>query len=131
MFIVCLYGRFERASCQFLIGFDILGARFFRDIGRQFHTRAGFVELDIFQIISHKLFVKAFLIASGLILVGGPEPRRIRREHFVDQDNTAVDLTPLKLGVGQQYPFGCGIDAGLFEYLNALVANVLGLLFTD
>ena len=70
-----LYRRFKNAACEFLIGLNIFGAGFFYDVGRQFHARAGLVELDIFQVVSHELFVEAFLVASGLVLIGGPETR--------------------------------------------------------
>ena len=51
---------------------------------------AGLVELDVFEVVADELLVETFLIAAGLVLVGGPEARGIGREHLVDQDYLAV-----------------------------------------
>ena len=52
------------------------------------------------QPVAHELLVEAGLRAPGVVLVRGPEARRVRRQHLVDDDRLAVDDAKLELRVG-------------------------------
>ena len=50
--------------------------------------------------VADELLVERRLAAARLVLVGRPEPRAVGRQHFVDQNQLAVDLAELELRVG-------------------------------
>ena len=45
-----------------------------------------------FEVVADELLVEARLPVAGLVLGCGPEARRIRRQHFVDEDDVGAGL---------------------------------------
>ena len=54
------------------------------NIIRQRNTLPGLIEVNAFQVVSNELFIEAFLVLTGFILICRPEPRRIRRKNLID-----------------------------------------------
>ena len=52
------------------------------------------------QPVADELLVERRLASARLVLVGRPEPRAVRRQHFVDQNQLVVDQAELELRVG-------------------------------
>src|SRR6185312_1800078 len=58
------------------------------------------------EIVAQWLLVEGRLRPAGLVDIGGPEPRTVRRYHLVDQDDAAV-------GRAAEFEFGVGDDDAL------------------
>src|SRR5262245_56018051 len=58
------------------------------------------------EIVAQRLLVKTRLRPAGLVGIDGPEARRIRRHHLVDQDDLSV-------AVAAEFEFGVGDDDAL------------------
>src|SRR3954464_10896181 len=63
------------------------------------------------EVVAERLFVEAGLPMSRFITVRGPEPRAVRREHFINQYNLLGPVSPsgghtaeLELRVGDDDP---------------------------
>src|SRR4051794_11403066 len=74
-------------ACQPLISFDIFRPRAFSDFGGQFRRGAVLVPAGSLQPVANELLVERRRTAAGLVLIRRPEPRAVRREHFVDQND--------------------------------------------
>src|SRR5436305_1085922 len=86
------------------------------------------------EIVAQRLLVEGWLRPAGLVDVGGPEPRAVRRHHLVDQDDAAIRrAAELELGVGDDdalmsgNPFAEIIDGArhALELLGDVVAQNL------
>src|SRR6266568_1552411 len=88
LIIVCSRDRTscELAAGQPAKGLDVLLSRFHDDVFRQGRHRWVLVPLDALEIVAHELFVEAGLRSARRVRVGRPEPRRIWRQRFVDQN---------------------------------------------
>src|SRR5260370_7668790 len=76
----------QLAPGQDAIGFPVLGASSFNDLGRKLRAGRGFRPLHSLEVVANKLFVKRSLRTAGAVVGGGPEARRIRRDAFADPD---------------------------------------------
>src|SRR4029077_4784345 len=65
---------------------DVLFARFLDDLGRQRRNRRLLVPLDGLEVVADELFVEARLGATGLVDILRPEPRGVRRQDFINED---------------------------------------------
>src|SRR3990172_176467 len=83
------------------------------------------------QIIADELLVEALLRAARPIAVRGPEPRRVRRQHLVDQDELPVRQPELELGVGDDDSPPAGVVRRPAVDLQRDGARLLGHRFPD
>ena len=93
------------------VRFDVLFARANNHIVGQCRRRAVFVPGGRFQPVADELLVERRLALARTVLIGRPEARAVGREHFVDQDQLAVDLAPFELCVGDDDPALAGNSA--------------------
>src|SRR6266481_4323638 len=80
----------ELLPAQALVGFDVLGSCALHHLGGQRRRWAVLVPAALLQPVAHELLVERRLAAAGLVTVGGPEARAVRRQHFVNQNNLAA-----------------------------------------
>ena len=64
--------------------------------------------------------------ASRLVPVGGPEPRAVGRQHFVDQDDLAAAVAEFELRVGDDDAPGRGVLGGPGVDVEAAAAQLVG-----
>ena len=83
------------------------------------------------QVVAHRLLVERRRARAGSVAVQRPEPRRVRRQRLVDQDQLAVEQAELELGVRHDDPALQGVvvrgrverDALLFQQRRQLSAE--------
>ncbi len=64
---------------------------------------------------------------AGLIAVGGPEARGVRRAHLIADGQGAVGVqAELELGVGEDDPVGAGVIGGVLVEGQRDIADSLG-----
>src|SRR5260221_3852677 len=88
---------------------EILLARFHHDIVGQRRHRWLFVPFDAFEIIAHELLIEAWWRSAWGVAVGGPESRRVGREHFINQ-NQSIARQPSIFRQQAKLEFGIGDD---------------------
>ena len=111
-----LRGSRDHVGRQFrrraVLGVPLRGRR--HHVGRQFRRRAVLVPPTPLQPVPHILLVERRRRPARPVLVGRPEPRAVRRQHLVDQDQVAVRQgAPLQLGVGHDHPPARGVSGRL------------------
>ena len=109
-----------------MVGFEIAGLGFLDDFGWQFGTRGGLVPVEGFEVVADVLFVEGVLTAAGFVFVEWPESGAVGREHFVDEDEFAVENAELEFGVGDDDVASGGVIASAFVKLDAQFAGLLG-----
>src|SRR5207245_11199488 len=58
---------------------------------RKRRDRQLLVPPDTIEVVTHELFVEARLCPAAVVAIPRPEPRRVQRQHFVDQDDALLD----------------------------------------
>ena len=67
-------------------------------------------------MVAHELFVEARLRLAGSVLILRPEPRRVRRQHFVDEHERVAGHAKLEFRVRDDDAVLVGVlDAALVE----------------
>src|SRR5436853_624782 len=74
------------------------------------------VPANLFQVIRHVLLIKGLLRHAGLILVRGPEARRVGRQDLISQRDTCRRTSKLKLRIRND-------DALLSRIIRRLLVN--------
>src|SRR5579863_585778 len=101
----------ECASVQKTVSLAI----FFSSLLHHFMRKRGwgrlFVPADRKEVVTDKLFIKRRLRPVGHEAGLGPEARRIRSQHFVNQDDLAARNAPLELGVCNDNTAAFGVFA--------------------
>ena len=93
---------------------------------RQRRRRRGFVPPGGQQVVAQVLLVVALLGAAGRVGGFRPEPRGVRGQQLVDQDQLVADQAELELGVGDDDAFGLGKGGALAVNRQGEVADALG-----
>ena len=57
------------------------------------------------QKLAHELLVEGRLGPAGNPIIRRPKPRTIRRQDFIDQNQTPLEPAPLSLGISDEDPF--------------------------
>ena len=84
---------------------DVARARAVDDVGRELRAGVGLVPAERLAVVADELLVERRLRAAGLVLVGGPEAGRVRRERLVGEDEPPVAVdAELELRVGEDDP---------------------------
>lgn len=96
----------QGSAGQHPIGFEILLGGLLHHVGREFRPGRGLVPVERLEVIAHILLVEADRACSDLVLVGGPEPARIRGQDLVNQNDFAVKFAEFEFRV-------CDDDAAL------------------
>src|SRR6266850_4696008 len=60
------------------------------DVRRQFRSGGTLLELDRQKIVAYVLFVEALLRMTRTVRIGRPETRGIRRQKFIDENESTV-----------------------------------------
>jgi hypothetical protein len=71
-----------------------------------------FVPVQGLEPVADELLVEARLRAAGLVIIGGPETGGVGREHFVGEDELAVNEAELELGIGDDDAAREGVFGG-------------------
>src|SRR5579864_5775866 len=101
------------------------------DVVGEFRRWAGLVPTGALEPIADVLFVERGLGITGLIAVGGPKARAIRRQHFVDeQDLAGRQRSPFELRVGDQDAATARVTGGMAVDFDAQIAQPRGKLMT-
>src|SRR6266850_417460 len=91
----------KRFSHEQFISLEITRSRCGSHLRRQRRRRRLLVPGNSLEVVAHKLFVERSLGFADLVAFNRPETRRIGRQSFVDQDDSAVTVTTeLELGIG-------------------------------
>src|ERR1035441_8836123 len=83
------------------------------------------VPLDSLQIVAHVLLVVRILRSTRLILVLGPETRRVRREHLIRQHESGSGTAEFKLGIGDDDAARLRVIGSRLVNLHAQLAQLL------
>src|SRR5438105_7618820 len=84
-------------------------------VGQRWRRRL-LVPADGFQIITHVLLVVRILCVPWLILLRGPEARRVRSQNFIPQHYPRGGIAKFKLGI-------CDDDAALCRVAGGRLVN--------
>ena len=94
----------ERLAGDALVGLDVARARARDDVVGDRRRRRRLVPAAADGPVAHVLLVEARLAAAGLVAVGRPVARGVRREHLVADDELAVVVeAELELRVGEDH----------------------------
>ena len=81
--------------------------------------------------IAHELLVEARLLGALDVSVDRPEARRIRREHFVAQDDRAIHLAEFKFRIGDDdAALACMLGSTVVDRKREIL-NSIGIFKTD
>src|SRR6056297_3311443 len=118
--LIELYGfRKDRSGGQAPEGLQIFLTGFSDNLRGKLGWWGGFIPGERLQIIPQKLFVKAGLSASRLVLILRPETGGIGGQGFVNPEQLTVHQAEFELGVGDDDPLVCGLFTGSFIDGNA------------
>ena len=73
------------------VGFDVFFTGFLDDVFGEFGAGRGFVPVEGLEVIADELLVEAGLAFAGGLEVGRPEAGGVGGEHFVDEDEFALE----------------------------------------
>ena len=105
----------------------VLARSLLDDPGRQWRCRRGLVPVEGFQVVAHELLVEARRAGAGCVPIGGPETRRVRCQHLVDEHQLAVGVEgELELGVGDDDAARRREVRGFEVHANARVPHPFG-----
>src|SRR5215472_1118429 len=91
---------------------------------RQRGSRGLLVPLDRFQVVANELLVVRLLRPPRLILVRGPEPRRVGCKDLVGQDQTLRCMAELKFGIRDDNAAAGGVVGRGFINADAQVTKL-------
>src|SRR5450755_2297293 len=117
----------ELLAADALVGLDVLlaGARD-HVVGDRRRRRVA-IPARPRRPVAYELLVEAGLAAAGLVAVGRPETRGVRRADLVADRQPAVGVqTELELGVGEDDPVGASVVGGVLIERQRDVADALG-----
>ena len=116
----------ERLAGDPLVGLLVERARALDDVVGQRRRGRRLVPARPRRPVAHVLLVERRLAAAGLVGVGRPEARRVRRQHLVADDDPAVGgAAELELRVGQDDPALARVVGGERVELDRQAAQLL------
>src|SRR6266540_5995178 len=113
------------------VGFAIAGGGLLDDVGWKVGSGRLVIPPGRIQPVPEELLVERWLGMSGLVAIGRPETRGVRREHLVTQDQLTVGEPKLELGVCQDDPPLQGMSRGELVQLERYLLKLLGQASTD